>query len=429
MEDEMIKRKKSKKKLIVSGVLACIIIAAVLLYLNKDKGGSSEYGEVTAKIGDIETYYSFSGNLESGEEKNITAGSSIKIKEFLVEEGDHVNEGDVLYVVDDSTRSSVKQAEASLELAQINYNNAKNGLASQQLMQVETALNSAKLSYDSAAKNLERFKLLYDEGGISQQSLEQAQQQHDLAKQQYDSALKTYTLTKDTQIDVSIDSAAAQLKQAQAAYEMAQNQVGDIEVKADISGEVAEIYAEEDTMLMAGTKIMDIADYSNMKASIKIDEYDVSSVSLNEEVSVRVDALDKEFKGVISRIAKDIKKDTMSGGSSLNEISYYTAEVDVEKSSELYAGMSVEVKVLNQSAKGVIVLPMAALQFDSENNPYVLCKNGQGKIENHNVKIGINNGETVQITEGLNEGDVVQVKKQIYDPFAAMRTGGERQNE
>lgn len=418
--------KKKRKRNIAIIIVICLAVITGISFFMKPKGNLGQYTEENVKIGDIVTYYSFSGNLEAFDEKNIVADKMIKIKEFKVKEGDYVNAGDVLYLVDQSdSEASLDQAAASVELARINYENAKNGQAKQQLIQLESAVNSAKLSYENAVKNLQRTKSLYEEGGVSAQNLEQAQSQHDLTKQQYETAVSNYNLTKENQISVSIDSAAAQLKQAQAAYDAVESQVGESIIKADISGEVTKIYADENTTLMTGSKIMDIADYKNIKAVIKVDEYDLSSVSVGKDVIVRVDALDKEFKGKVSKVDKDITKNSVGGAStSLNSIAYYTTEVEMEKSTELYAGMSVEVKVLNQSATGAVTITMKALQFDELNNAHVLYLNEKGEVVKKDVKVGINDGRTVQITEGLNGGDVIQVPIQIINPFEAMRSGG-----
>ncbi|MDF2677117.1 MAG: efflux transporter, family, subunit [Bacillota bacterium] len=421
--------KKKRKRNIALIIVICLAVITGISFLMKPKVNVGQYTEENVKIGDIVTYYSFSGNLEAFDEKNIVADKMTKIKEFKVKEGDYVNAGDVLYVVDQSdSEASLDQAAATVELAKINYENAKNGQAKQQLIQLESAVNSAKLSYENAVKNLQRTKSLFEEGGVSAQNLEQAQSQHDLAKQQYETAVSNYNLTKESQINVSIDSAAAQLKQAQAAYDAVESQTGESIIKADISGEVTEIYADENTTLMTGSQIMDIADYKNIKAVIKVDEYDLSSVSVGKDVIVRVDALDKEFKGKISKVDKDITKNSVGGASvasaSLNSIAYYTAEVEIEKSTELFAGMSVEVKVLNQSATGAVTITMKALQFDELNNAHVLYLNEKGEVAKKDVKVGINDGRTVQITEGLNGGDVIQVPIQIINPFEAMRSGG-----
>jgi multidrug efflux pump subunit AcrA (membrane-fusion protein) len=421
--------KKRNTKLIVLSVVAVLIVALILFYYNKpDSSSSSDYTSEISKKGDIITYYSFSGNMKSKDEKQIIADKIVKIKEFNVKEGDIVQAGDVLYTVDISDMdANLEQAAAAVELAQINYDNAKDGMADQQLLQLEAAVSSAKLSYDDAAKNLDRIQAVYDEGGISEQSFEQAKTQCELAKQQYETAVSNYDLAKDKQINVSIETAEAQLKQAQAAYEAVKKQAGDPQVMATFSGEVKKIYASENVSTMAGSPIMDIADYSEMKAVVKVDEYDLGAVSEGKEVTVKVDALDKEYKGVITKISKEATTGKTAGAlqTSLNEISYYLADVAVEDGSDLYTGMSVEVKVLNQSVKDTVVISMKALQFDNTNNPFVYCKDENGEISPKQIQIGINDGLQVQITEGIREGEEIFVPANVTPVMSMDMMGGE----
>lgn len=415
----MINKKKSKKRFIIIPIVIIAVVAIALSVNKKSTNPAASYVGETVKKGDIITYYSFSGNIETKNEKQVVADKMIKINKIHVSEGDIVNSGDLIYTIDISDgTASLKQAAAAVELARVNYENAKNGLADQQLNQLDSAVSSAKLAYDDAVKNLERVTALFDEGGIAEQSLEQAKSQHDLAKEQFESAVKNYNLVKDKQINVNIDAAAAQLKQAEAAYEAVENQLGETEVYAEITGEITDVFADENSTIMAGTPILNIADYSDMKAVVKVDEYDINSVSEGEEVIVRIDALGKEYKGIISKISKSVIK---KAGVSLNQISYYNADVEIEDSFDLYAGMSVEVKALNQRADDAVTISMKALQFDNENMPYVYYINESGEIATKYVEIGINDGITVQITEGLNENDVIQVPKSFnYNPFGDM---------
>jgi len=416
--------KKGNTKLIIFIVAAVLIVALVVLNNNKPSPESQNYTSEISKKANIETYYSFTGNIESKDEKQIIADRMLKIKEFHVNEGDIVHVGDVLYTVDISDMdASLKQAAASVELAQINYENAKGGMAEQQLLQLESAVSSAKLSYDDAAKNLERIQSLYDEGGIAEQALEQAKSQNAMAKQQYETAVATYNLTKDKQINVGIETAEAQLKQAQAAYETVKKQAGDPEVLAAVSGEVKKIYASENITAMAGSPVMDIVDYSEMKAVVKVDEYDMGAVSVGRNVTVRVDALDKDYNGVITKISKEAA--TSKIGTSLNEISYYLADITVEDGSDLYTGMSVEARVLNQSVEDAVLISMKALQFDNENNPFVYCKNEKGEIYQKQVQIGVNDGVNVQITEGVQEGEEIYVPVKAVVMPGQMMMGGE----
>ena len=400
------KKKKFKKRYII--IPAAIIVAIVVLSLALKAPETSLYEQEEAKTGSITTYYSFSGNIEPHDKKALTADGNLKVKQLMVEEGDTVSVGDVLYTVDNTDYdANLRQAEASLEIAQVNYNNAKNGQNQQQILQAESTMNSAKLSLDNAEKTLHDIKILYQAEIVAKSDLDQAQTAYDSAKQQYDTAKSTYELTKGTLTASTEESAAAQLKQAQAAYDAVVSQWVDDEVTADFAGEITKIYIEEGSTVMMGAPTMDISDYGQMNAAIKVDEYDVSALEIGKEVICTVDALGKDLTGTVTRISRQ--------ATTANGISYFTADVALPKDDMLLEGMSVEVKSLNQNAENVVTISMKALQFDNENKPFVYYVDGKGKIQSKPVTIGINDGITVEIAEGVNSGDLTFYPKTTFN--------------
>lgn len=177
-------------------------------------------------------------------------------------------------------------------------------------------------------------------------------------------------------------------------FKTAQGQI----IEAEIDGQVAEVLVSKDSTVAAGTVLARITDYNNLQVTIKVDEYDVGAVKVGKEVSIYVNSLDKTFKGTVSKVSKE--------ATTVNNVSYFTAVVDIQKDSSLLVGMSTEIKMINHSASGAITISMKALQFDNQNTPYVYIKK-DGKITTQEVKVGINDGTTVQILEGLNADDTV----------------------
>jgi HlyD family secretion protein len=268
------KRKKSKLK---RWIVICIILIAVVglgaRYVVKNR--VKPYDNITAATGDITTYYSFSGNIDTKNRQTVISEKPMQISEIDVKEGDTVKEGDVL--------------------------------------------------------------------------------------------LKTTT--------------------------------GD-EIKAEIDGEVTNLNVEENAQIMAGIKLMDIVDYNNLEVQVKVDEYDISAVEVGKETTVNIGALNKKIKGTVSSMSKE--------GQVLNGVTYFIATIDLEPDASLRIGMSAEVKMANDTASGVVTLPMTAIQFDANNNPYVFKK---GAKKNNYIKTeittGINDGTAVEIKSGVSSGEVI----------------------
>lgn len=170
-------------------------------------------------------------------------------------------------------------------------------------------------------------------------------------------------------------------------------------VKAEIDGEVVSLSVEEDDMVAAGSPLAVIMDLSSMEAEIFVDEYDAGAIETGREVSVTVNALDVTVPGTIGSFSKQAV--------SMGTMAAYMASVELEAPQKALPGMQVEVKMLNEKAEDTLLLKVDALQFDEENQVYVLTKTDEGEYEQVYIETGINDGSMVQIISGLSEGETV----------------------
>lgn len=179
------------------------------------------------------------------------------------------------------------------------------------------------------------------------------------------------------------------------------------EIKSDIDGEVSKIYIDENAQVLGGTKLADIVDYENLQVSIKVDEYFISDVELDQQVDVHIDSLGKNIKGVISDISKE--------ATNVNGVSYFIASIDLEEDKDIRVGMNAEAKILNEKAENVLTIPVEALQFDDDNNPYVFIEGDKGLPVEKQVEIGINDGLQVEIISGISEGVNIMISNKETD--------------
>ncbi|MCI9272738.1 MAG: HlyD family efflux transporter periplasmic adaptor subunit [Clostridiales bacterium] len=86
--------KHKKRRWIVWGAGLLIILGFVVFWGLRPK--QLAYDEVQAKTGDVTTYYSFSGNVESKENQSVLADKILQISKIHVKEGDFVKKNDIL---------------------------------------------------------------------------------------------------------------------------------------------------------------------------------------------------------------------------------------------------------------------------------------------------------------------------------------------
>lgn len=176
-------------------------------------------------------------------------------------------------------------------------------------------------------------------------------------------------------------------------------------IKSNIDGEISNIYVEENAQVMSGGKLMDVVDYSNLQLKVQVDEYDLSAVKKDKEALITIHAISKDVPGKIVEVSKE--------GTYLNGVTFFTATISLEKNEAIRIGMSAEARMINQSVKNVIDIPMSSISFDDNNKPYVYIKDENGNAVRKEPAIGINDGVIAEVKSGISMSDTILVPNKV----------------
>ncbi|MCD8189125.1 MAG: efflux RND transporter periplasmic adaptor subunit [Clostridiales bacterium] len=211
-------------------VLVLLVVAVVLVRLLTPTNATAGMTEETAELRDITTYNSFVGNVEADTERSVLSQASAEVLEVLVEEGDTVEEGDVIATLDTSdVEYTIAQMEATLAStqtaneynikdAQTNYDNAKEALDSglnSSVVSAKSQMDSAKEAYETAKDTYNSAKSQIDNGTYS------ATASYYTARSEAKAALETAESNLEDGED-AVAACEAALEEAQAALEAAQ---------------------------------------------------------------------------------------------------------------------------------------------------------------------------------------------------------------
>ena len=141
-------------------------------------------------------------------------------------------------------------------------------------------------------------------------------------------------------------------------------------VAAKVSGIVETLFVEADDTLQPGGQIARIVDYDRLEVSVDVDEYDIEALSIGKRGQVYINALDMSVQGTVREIARDA---TTSGG-----VSFYPVKLQIDADEKIFSGMSAEVKILKEEARGALSLNLSVISYDEGNSPYVLIREEDG---------------------------------------------------
>jgi HlyD family secretion protein len=288
------------------------------------------------------------------------------IDRIFVKEGDKVTTGDLI------ARIKVVPNEQNL--------NAARG-----------RLKKAQIALETRTKDFARNKKLYDKGIIANAEFIGIELQYNQAKQDVLNAKSDLQIIREGSIGGS--SAA------------------NTDIRATVPGTVLEIPVKagdqviESNSFNSGTTIAAIADLSKMIFEGKVDEAEVASLQLGTTLKVSLGAVeDQELEAILKFIAP---KGTEEQGAVQFKIE---ADMLLNDSIVVRAGYSANASIVLERKEYVLALREALLQFDRKTQePYVQIMKGDQKFERKDVKLGISDGENVEILEGIEETDDVKV--------------------
>jgi HlyD family secretion protein len=239
-----------------------------------------------------------SGHVETPFRVDIGSQITGAVEEVLVQEGQHVRQGQPLIKLEDSElRAAVVQAEGALAQAQARLRQLEEltlPTAREALAQAKATLLDAQLTYDRTAA-------LAQNGHATKAALDDARRNLDIAHTQVRSAeLQVFTNSAGGSDYVVAQS---QLRQAEANLATARARLGYATISAPRSGVLITRNVERGAIVQPGKALLSLAPEGVIQLVVEIDEKNLGLLRLGQSALASADAYpDQTFKAEISYI-------------------------------------------------------------------------------------------------------------------------------
>ena len=354
-----------KRKILMVGVLGIALLATGCMgrggtpdEMNKEEVDTSRPVEVEALQTSMirEEFYGL-GTVEAGRTYTLNSLVNADVEKVYVSVGDVVNEGDLLF-----------------EMETEDFNTSRTS----QVSGVKAQLDSARIQRDSAEKNYNDTKILFDQGAASRSALDQTEDAYNSTKISYNSALTAYNTTIS-----SLSSSE-------------ENYI----VTSPIDGIVTARTVEEGQFATTQNGIT-VAEYDPVKITLSIPSAKIDETYVGQPVHIEFPTQDLEIEGTLSTLNLSGK----AGG--------YPAEIELKNTEgKLLPGMVAEVFLeTNRDDNAFVVLKNTVLSDEVGNYVYVIKEDKAVRID---VVTGLENGENIQILGSLAIGDQIVNKGQQY---------------
>ena len=432
MKMKVLNRMKVLMKKRVSKIILILVICGVgtLLLINAfkpDQALMSEYQTVTVQRGDLTIDITSSGNLALSLKEDLAFDipgrvEEITVEEILVEEGESVEEGQLLAKLDTSEwEKELTALERDLLQAEINLENAKYAL--------DKAEEQTTISID----------IDHWEVDIKEMQVELAEARFEDAKEALEEALEKSP-----------------------------------EIIAPFDGFITKVNVEGGDEVLTGVVAVELADPNKFEADILVSEVDIFQVKEGGDATVQVDAMpvvvlpakvthitptatiqagvvnykvkvEIESLEVVMQKRQEARQNSSPGelpeelkeAVEEGQITQEQAEemmkqrqgdwqemmpTMIPKDFQLREGLTVTVSIIVEEKDDVLLLPNAAI-IRQGGSTYVQVMSPNGVIEERSITTGISNWQYTEVIDGLSEGEQVVVPQGVTTTSTTAQQG------
>ncbi|MEI6539494.1 MAG: HlyD family efflux transporter periplasmic adaptor subunit [Planctomycetota bacterium] len=256
------------------------------------------------------------------------------IEYLLVKEGDEVEAGATLAVLDNQARrvAALKESQARLEAAQARLLQIKAGVKAGDIEAQQTAVSLAEEQSKVASRELSREKELQKRNATTLEMIEQKQWDYDRLQLEVRRATAQLASLREIR-DVDIRVAEKEVNAAEAAVVKADAEADASQLRAPVSGRVLRIHTHPGERV-SDVGILELGNVRQMQAVAEVFEADVAILSVGMDAEIKLDASSELLTGRIAEIGHIVARKIVLTNDPVSDTDARVVEVRVDLDSE-----------------------------------------------------------------------------------------------
>ncbi len=349
-----------------------------------------------------------SGSVEGSETADVSFQVSGKIIRVLVDEGEHVNKGQLLAEIDPTDyRNAFDAARAQTQAADAVARKASAGLRKQEVEEARIDLKRWEDEY-------QRMRFLFERKSLPPNDFQKIEAAYHAARERYDMAVE------GTRIE-DRNAAVANALAAKSQTNEEKKRLDDTRIIAPISGNISARHIDPGQTIAAGVPVISIVTLNPAKVRVGVPEAEIAKVTLGANAEVSLPSLGgRSFSGKVRII----------GVASEPASRTYTVKIVAPNPGPvMLAGMVAEARIFDSAKIRVLTIPPESIVRDPQGATYVYVHNPiRRRAYARRIEIGPPFGAEVEIRSGL-QGDeqiVVAGQQKLREGSLVEIVGGAR---
>jgi HlyD family secretion protein len=390
---------------IVILLLLALVAATFLVWLSGRKP-AAKISAVTPTRENLVSSISSNGKVEPISPYVMRAQLNTFVKKIYVTEGQTVKKGQLLMELNvkevaaqlSDTRSKLLRAQDDLRAAKAGGKADDAARIAGDLAKAEGERNRLQRNHDSLVRLAEGQAATKEDIAANDQALANAKAEVTrllAVKQEFDQQARLAAERGELQVQETLSEMAA-----------LEDKVNNGQISAPVDGTLYSLPVRAGDFVKLGDLLAEMADLHKVRVRAFIDEPDLGGLEADEPVVITWDALpNRTWAGTTEIIPKQV---VPHGTRSVGELLCAVSNDKIE----LLPNINVNVRINLKARANVLAVPRGAVATEGGRRyVYVVKKNelgvGKSKLEKREIKVGIADATSYEVTSGLQEGEMV----------------------
>jgi multidrug efflux pump subunit AcrA (membrane-fusion protein) len=349
-----------------------------------------------------------SGSVEGSETTDVAFQVSGKVARVFVEEGQHVNRGQLLAELEPTDyRNAFDAANAQRQMAEALAEKADAGPRKQEVEEARIELNRWEDEY-------KRMRFLVERKSLPPNDFQKIEASYNAARERYQMAVEG-TRLEDRH------AAIAQVLAAKAQASEESKRLGDTRLLAPITGNISMRRIDPGQTVAAGAAVFSIVNLNPAKVRVGVPEAEIGKVKRGAKAEVSLPSFGgRSFEGQVEIIGVSAEAASRT----------YAVKIVVPNPGPvLLAGMVAEARISGPAKERVLTIPGEAIVRDPQGAPNVyIYYADRHRVYARRIEVGLPIGGEIEIRSGLNgdEQIVVAGQQKLREGTAVQIVGGVR---
>jgi len=328
---------------------------------------------------------------------NVMPKISAPVRKFYVNRGDHVHQGQVLAVLESGDLAAAAQESRNLyQQAESTFQTITGATMPDDLTRSQTDVRTAQQSLDAATKLFENRQELVRQGALAQKLADDAKVALVQAQSTFDTAQKHLQSLQAVARPEQVKGGRAQVDAAKARFQGAEAQLSYAEIRSPINGVVSDRPVSPGEIANSGSALISLVDISQVVARANIPVKEAAAIRPGKTATILGPS--GKVTGKVTVVSPAVDPNTT------------TVEVWVQAANpgeRLKPGVTVRVSINAARIPDALTVPASAILSLEEGGEKVMTVGADSAAHEHKIKVGVREGERVQLLEGVKEGDRV----------------------